>query len=116
MLICSVEKLGDMRVTRTLGLVSGSCVVTKHIGKDLMAGMRSIVGGEAVAYSRMLEESRYRATVMMERRAKKMGAHAIIGVRYVSPQTMAGASEMVAYGTAVKLVKPKESELDGRKN
>ncbi|MHA1285837.1 MAG: YbjQ family protein [Candidatus Thorarchaeota archaeon] len=107
MLICSVDSIVGVRVSKTLGIVSGSCVMTKHIGKDLMAGMRSIIGGEAVAYSRMLEESRFRATVMMERRAKKMGANAVIGVRYVSPQTMAGASEMVAYGTAVKIVKPK---------
>lgn len=107
MLVVTSEKLDGMRTVRTLGVVSGSCVMTKHIGKDLMAGMRSIVGGEAVAYSRMLEESRSRATLMMERKAEKLGANAIVGVRYVSPQTMAGASEMVAYGTAVKLVKRK---------
>lgn len=108
MLVCSVDNVVGVRVVKTLGIVSGSCVVTKHIGKDWMAGLRSIVGGEARAYSEMLEESRHRATVMMERRAKKMGANAVIGLRYVSPQTMAGASEMVAYGTAVKVVRPKE--------
>ena len=107
MLVVSVEKSDDIRVKETLGVVSGSCVMTKHIGKDWMAGLRSIVGGEARAYSEMLEESRVRATIMMERKALKMGANAIIGLRYVSPQTMAGASEMVAYGTAVKLVRLK---------
>lgn len=85
-----------------LGMVKGAIVQTKHLGKDFMAGMKTLVGGEVAAYTEMLNEARQIAVKRMVDEAKQMDADAVVGVRYGSAQLMAGAAEVVAYGTAVK--------------
>lgn len=103
MLLITTDVLQDKEVSETLGLVQGQVVKAKHIGKDIMAGFKNIVGGEVKGYTEMLSEARQIATDRMVEEAKKLGADAIIGVRYGSSEAMEGATEMLAYGTAVKL-------------
>ena len=85
-----------------LGLVKGTIVQTKNLGRDFMAGMKSLVGRELVGYTEMLNEARQLATKRMVDEAESLGADAVIGVRYGSSQVMQGAAEVVAYGTAIK--------------
>ena len=85
-----------------IGLVKGTIVQTKNLGRDFMSGMKSLVGGELVGYTEMLNEARQLATKRMVDEAESLGADAIIGVRYGSSQVMQGAAEVVAYGTAIK--------------
>ena len=87
-----------------LGIVKGTVVQTKNIGRDFMAGMKTIVGGEIVGYTEMLNEARQIATKRMVDEAESLGADAIVGVRYGSSQVMQGAAEVIAYGTAVKII------------
>ncbi len=87
-----------------LGLVRGTIVQSKNLGKDFMAGMKTLVGGEIAGYTEMLVEARQIATKRMVDEAEKLGADAIIGVRYASSSVMQGAAEVLAYGTAVKLL------------
>lgn len=88
-----------------LGIVKGSVVQTKHMGKDFMAGMKTLVGGEIRSYTEMLNEARAIATQRMAEEAMALGADAVIGVTYGSSAIMQGAAEIVAYGTAVKIIK-----------
>ena len=85
-----------------LGLVKGTIVQTKNLGRDFMAGMKTLVGGELTAYTEMLNEARQIATKRMVEGAEKLGADAVVGMRYGSSSVMQGAAEVVAYGTAVK--------------
>ena len=85
-----------------LGMVKGTVVQSKHFGKDFMAGMKTLVGGEIVGYTAMLVEARQIATKRMVDEATAIGADAIIGVTYGSSAVMQGAAEVMAYGTAVK--------------
>ena len=85
-----------------LGIVKGTVVQTKNVGRDFMAGMKTLVGGEIVGYTEMLNEARQIATKRMVDEAKEMDADAVIGVKYGSSQVMSGAAEVIAYGTAVK--------------
>ena len=87
-----------------LGLVKGTIVQTKNLGRDFMAGMKTLVGGEIVGYTEMLNEARQIATKRMVDEAEGLGADAVVDVRYGSSQVMQGAAEVVAYGTAVKLI------------
>lgn len=88
-----------------LGMAKGSVVQTKHMGKDFMAGMKTLVGGEIRSYTEMLNEARAIATQRMAEEAMALGADAVIGVTYGSSAIMQGAAEIVAYGTAVKFIK-----------
>lgn len=85
-----------------LGMVKGTIVQTKNVGRDFMAGMKTLVGGEIVGYTEMLNEARQIAVKRMVDEAKELGADAVIGVKYGSSQIMSGAAEVIAYGTAVK--------------
>ena len=87
-----------------LGLVKGTIVQTKNLGRDFMAGMKTLVGGEIVGYTEMLNEARQIATKRMVDEAEALGADAVVGVRYGSSQVMQGAAEVIAYGTAVKFL------------
>ena len=87
-----------------LGMVKGTVVQTKNIGRDFMAGMKTLVGGEIVGYTEMLNEARQIAVKRMVDEAKELGADAVIDVKYVSSQVMSGAAEVIAYGTAVKIL------------
>lgn len=88
----------------TLGLVEGSTVQSKHIGRDLAASFKTIVGGELKGYTEMMNEARKTATERMIEKAEALGADAIICVRYASSAVMDGAAEIMAYGTAVKFI------------
>ena len=104
MIIVNTETIPGHQVTGTLGLVRGNTIRAKHLGKDIMAGLRSIVGGEVKEYGQMLVETRAESVKRMRAQAEELGADAIINVRFMTSQVMSGASEMMAYGTAVKLV------------
>jgi len=101
MRVFTVENLPGIKIERVLGLVKGEVVQSKHVGKDIMAGLKTIVGGEITGYTEMMREARQIATDRMVKEAENMGANAIIGVRYGSSEAMQGACEMLAYGTAV---------------
>lgn len=85
-----------------LGLVKGSTIQTKHLGKDIGAGFKTLVGGELTSYNEMMNEARALATKRMVEEAQSLGADAIVNIRYASASVMAGAAEVMAYGTAVK--------------
>jgi uncharacterized protein YbjQ (UPF0145 family) len=102
MMVTTTENIPGRDVKEVLGIVFGSCVQTKHVGKDIGAGLRTIVGGEAKGYTELMEESRRKAMQRMLADAEKLGADAIIGMRYATAQTMHGAAEIIAFGTAVK--------------
>ena len=102
MMVATTDTLPGREVKEVLGVVFGSCVQTKHIGKDLRAAGRTLIGGEARGYTELMEESRRTAMQRMVEDAKKLGADAVIGMRYATAQTMAGAAELIAFGTAVK--------------
>ena len=87
-----------------LGLVKGSTIQSKHIGKDIGAAFKTMVGGELVAYNQMMSEAREIATKRMVQEAEALGADAIVNIRYASSAIMQGAAEVIAYGTAVKFV------------
>ena len=87
-----------------LGVVQGATVQTKHIGRDFMAGLKTVVGGELKGYTEMMQESRQIATQRMCQEATQMGADAILGVRYVTSAIIQQAAEVLAYGTAVKII------------
>ncbi len=104
MIVVTTEQIEGKRITETLGLVKGSTIRARHVGRDVMAGLRNIVGGEVKEYTVMLAQAREEALQRMIEQADKMGANAIIGTRFVTSMVMAGAAEMVAYGTAAKVV------------
>ena len=103
MLIVSTEEIQGKKIEESLGIVKGEIVQSKNIGRDFMAGMKTLVGGEIVGYTDMIREARQVATKRMVDEAEKLGADAIVGVRYGSSAIMQGAAEMIVYGTAVKL-------------
>ena len=102
-IITNTTEVPGKEVTEILGLAKGSTIRAKHIGKDIMAGLRHIVGGELKEYTEMLNEARDMALELMTKDAQKMGADAILNVRFSTSAVMQGAAEVLAYGTAVKL-------------
>lgn len=105
MIIVSSEEIKGKEIIETLGLVKGEIVESKHIGKDFMAGMKNIVGGEVKGYTEMIRDARKIATERMINEAEKLGADAIVCVRYGTSGVMQNAAEVIAYGTAIKLKK-----------
>jgi uncharacterized protein YbjQ (UPF0145 family) len=103
MLVTNIEIIPGRRVRSHLGMVQGSTVRAKHVGKDLFAGLKNIVGGELKAYTELMQEAREEATERMVAQAKSIGANAVINVRYASTSVTLGAAEILAYGTAVIL-------------
>lgn len=89
---------------QALGLVKGNVVQSKNIGRDLMAGLKGMAGGEIKGYTEMMTEARQIATARMEKEAEALGANAIIGIHYTSSSVMDGTAEIIAYGTAVKVL------------
>ena len=87
-----------------LGLVKGSTIHSKHLGKDITSAFKGLVGGELVSYTEMMNEARAIATKRMVEEAESLGADAIVNIRYASSAVMSGAAEVIAYGTAVKFV------------
>ena len=105
MKLVSIDYIPGEEIKEALGVVKGQTVQAKNIGRDFMAGMKTIVGGEIAGYTEMIASARQIATKRMVDEANNLGADAIVGVRYGSSQVMNGAAEIIAYGTAVKLKK-----------
>lgn len=103
MILATSDTIVKKEIVETLGLVKGSSIRAKHIGKDFMSGIRHLVGGELTEYSEMLEEARRIAVNKMIEEAKILGANAIVGIRFSTSAVMQGAAEMLVYGTAVKV-------------
>ena len=103
MMLVSIDTIPG-REFEVLGIVKGTIVQTKNFGKDFMAGMKTLVGGEITGYTEMLTEARQIATKRMVDEAEAISADAIVGVRYGSSQIMQGAAEVIAYGTAVRFI------------
>lgn len=103
MLIVNTDYITGKKL-ETLALVKGSTVQCKNVGKDILSGFKNLVGGEMTAYTEMMDEARAIATRRMVEEAQHLGADAVINVRYASSAIMQGASEIMAYGTAVKFV------------
>ncbi len=103
MLISNLEAVSGHTVVKHLGLVQGSTVQTKHFGRDLLAGLKNIVGGELKAYTELLQHAREEATERMQEQARAAGANAILNVRFSTSSIAQGAAELFVYGTAVVL-------------
>lgn len=101
MIVTTTSEITGVRVVRTLGLVRGNTIRARSIGRDIMAVMRAIAGGEIAEYTKMLAESREQAIDRMVEDAEALGANAVIGVRFQTSMIMAGAAEIMCYGTAV---------------
>ena len=99
--ITNLDSIPGKVITRHLGLVQGSTVRSKHVGKDIFAGLKNIVGGELKAYTELLNESRAEATERMLAQARAVGANAVVNVRFATSNIASGAAEVMAYGTAV---------------
>ncbi len=105
MLITTQDQFTDYKISKTLGIVKGNTIRARHVGKDIMAGLRTIIGGEITEYTKMLAESREQAYDRMIAQAEQLGADGIVCLRYTTSSVMAGSAELLAYGTAVKLIK-----------
>lgn len=104
MILTNIETIPGKTIVEHFGLVSGSTIRAKHIGRDLMASLKNLVGGELKGYTQLMAESRRQATERMIAQARQIGANAIINVRYSTSSVAQGAAELYAYGTAVKFV------------
>jgi uncharacterized protein YbjQ (UPF0145 family) len=103
MLITTQDDFADREITETLGLVRGNTIRARHVGRDIMASLRNLVGGEVGEYTKMIAESREQAIDRMVAEAKSKGADGIVCLRFTTSAIMQGAAELLAYGTAVKL-------------
>jgi uncharacterized protein YbjQ (UPF0145 family) len=103
MIVVSTDSIAGKRVVRTLGIVRGNAVRARHVGKDILAAFRNLVGGEIHEYTKLMAESREQALDRMVEEARGLGADAIVNTRFVTSMITQGAAELLAYGTAVKL-------------
>ncbi len=103
MIITTTDAVPGATIVETLGLVRGSTVRARHIGRDFMAGLRNIVGGEVSEYTKLLAEAREQSLQRMVENAEGMGGNAVVGLRLITAGVAQGAAEIVAYGTAVKI-------------
>ena len=103
MIVVTTDAIVDRRIVEVFGLVMGNTVRARHLGKDVMALLRNVAGGEIGEYSRLLAESREQAVSRMVGRAEERGANAVVGLRFVTSVIMGGAAEILAYGTAVRI-------------
>lgn len=101
--LSNMESIPGRRIVEFYGVVTGNTVRAKHIGRDIMAGLKNVVGGELKGYTELLQDSRSEATERMVAQAKSMGANAIVNVRFATSSIAQGASELFAYGTAVRV-------------
>jgi uncharacterized protein YbjQ (UPF0145 family) len=101
MIMVSCDEIPGKRIIKTLGLVRGNTIRARHIGRDIMAMLRGIVGGEITDYTKMIAESREQALDRMAEEAERLGANAIVAVRFGTAEMMKAAAEILAYGTAV---------------
>ena len=103
MIITTSEQVEGKKIVKTIGMVKGSTIRARHLGRDLMAGLRGVVGGEITEYTKMMAESREQAIQRMVEDAEKQGANAIVGMRFTTSMVMQNASEILSYGTGVVL-------------
>ena len=103
MILTNQDNFAEYDVIETLGVVRGNSVRARHVGKDIMAGLRNLVGGEVTEYMKLLAEAREQAVDRMKADAQSMGADGIVAVRFVTSMIAQGAAELLAYGTAVRL-------------
>ncbi len=101
--LTNVESVPGKQITQHFGLVSGSNVRAKHLGSDMLAGLKNLVGGEIQAYTKLLNETREESIKRMTQQAELMGANAIVNVRFSTSSVAAGAAELYVYGTAVRV-------------
>ena len=101
MIITTSDEVEGKKITKTIGLVRGSTIRARHVGRDIMAGLRSLVGGEIVDYTKMMAEAREQAIQRMVEDAEKQGANAVVSMRFSTSMIMSNASEILAYGTGV---------------
>ena len=103
MIITTTETIAGYDIHETLGITRGNVIRAKHVGNDIVAGFRQIVGGELTEYTKLMSEAREQAYDRMIDHAKSLGADAIIGMRFTTSTVMAGSAEILAFGTAVKI-------------
>lgn len=101
MIITTTETIKGKKIVRTLGLAKGNTIRARHIGRDILALMRNIVGGEITDYTKLLAEAREQSLDRMTAEAQRLGANAVVSVRFATSVLMGGAAELLAYGTAV---------------
>jgi uncharacterized protein YbjQ (UPF0145 family) len=104
MIITTTPDVQGYRIVRTHGLVRGSTIRSRHLGRDIIAGLRTLVGGEVTEYTKLMGEAREQAIGRMIVEAKSLGANAVVAVRFQTAQVMQGAAEMLCYGTAVTVL------------
>jgi len=103
MILTNIETVPGSRIVEHFGLVQGSTIRAKHVGRDIMASLKNLVGGELKGYTQLLTEARKEATNRMVEQAEQLGANAVVNVRYATSSVAQGAAELFAYGTAVRL-------------
>jgi uncharacterized protein YbjQ (UPF0145 family) len=103
MIIATSETITGKRIVDTFGLVRGNTIRARHIGRDIMAGLKNIVGGEIHEYTKLMGEAREQALDRMQVEAQLLGANAVVSVRFTTSVIMGGAAELLAYGTAVRV-------------
>jgi len=103
MIYTNIESIPGKQIVEHFGIVQGSTVRAKHIGRDIMASLKNLVGGELVGYTELLQDSREEAMRRMGEQAKQMGANAVVNIRFATSSVAQGAAELFAYGTAVRV-------------
>lgn len=103
MIITTTDKIPGRTIKKTLGLVKGNTIRARHLGHDIVASLKNLVGGEISEYTKLMAESREQSIARMVAQAEKMGADAVVGVRFVTATVMQGGAELLVYGTAVKI-------------
>jgi uncharacterized protein YbjQ (UPF0145 family) len=101
MITVTSDSIPGKKIVKTFGLVRGNTIRARHVGRDIMAGLRNLVGGEIMEYTKLMAESREQAIDRMKQEAERMGANAIVGLRFTTSVIMGGAAELLSYGTAV---------------
>lgn len=103
MVLTNVEHVPGKKIVEHFGLVQGSTIRAKHVGRDIMASLKNLVGGELKGYTQLMAESRKEATERMVKQAEQVGANAVVNIRYATSSVAQGAAELFAYGTAVRV-------------
>ncbi len=104
MILTNIDSVPGKKIVEHYGIVAGSTIRAKHIGKDIAASLKNIIGGELKGYTELLQESRQQATDRMIKQAEEVGANAVINIRYATSAVAQGAAELFVYGTAVKVL------------
>ena len=103
MILTTMESVPGKRIAEHFGMVSGSTIRAKHIGKDILAGLKNLIGGELKGYTELLQEARKESVDRMKQQADQLGANAVINIRFSTSSVAQGAAELYAYGTAVRI-------------